>query len=108
MMGQRHQDAILTRDDYRLLDDFLQILVLESKGRLRVLVLVMRRIRDSYERPKDLLDEMTEAEKVEFHPMGKDVLTGDELEAFILKAIERTLEKLRARLRKLREKIPMN
>ena len=108
MMGQRHQNAILIRDDYRLLDDFLQILVLDTKGRLRVLVLVMRRIMDSYERPRDLFEEMTDAEKVAFHPTDGRVLTDGELETFIMTAIERTLEKLRARLRELRDKIPMN
>jgi len=108
MLGQRHEDPILTRSDYRQLDDFLQILVLESKGRLRVLVLVMRRIMDSYERPKDLFKEMTAHEKAQFHPADGRFLSKEKLEKFILEAIERTLEKLRARLRALREIIPMN
>jgi len=102
------KDPILTRSDYRLLDDYLQLLRVDSEGRLKVVVLVMRRVLDCYQTPSDLVEVMTGEERELFHPCDGRVLIGEELEEFILKAVMKTLEKLRKRLRELREQIPMN
>lgn len=102
------EDSILTRSDYRLLDDYLQLIQIESNGRLKVVVLAMRRVFDCYQTPADLVEAMSADERKLFFPCDGRELNNQELECFILIAVNRTLEKLRQRLRELREVIPMN